>query len=124
MDSRKVYTGREIINMFGNIQNDVFGDDNHLFVLLTVNKEFLYDKVCVDKRSYNLKTYEEWQNDADNYDNYHTDTINSMINYIRDGGKLPPLIVDKDYGLYDGQHRLTAYSMMDEIQNIEIFKEI
>lgn len=119
----KIYTGKEIVEKYVNIQNDVFADERE-FLLEEIHKEELYDCVCWDGSSKNLKTYEEWEKDDDNYDQYHTNTIDEMVSFIKNGGELPPLIVNKDYGLYDGQHRLTAYSLIDDIETIKVFKEL
>lgn len=94
------------------------------WILVKINKEDLYDKICCDGVSLNFKSYSDWLNGEENYDRYHTESIDVMIEYIRKGGILPPLVVNEGCGLYDGQHRLTAYSMMDEINIIEIFKEV
>ena len=50
-------------------------------------------------------------------------TNNSKI-YGNGGGLLPPIIVNKDGILIDGSHRLTAYSIMGEIENITIYQEV
>ncbi len=47
-----------------------------------------------------------------------------MINHVRVGGLLHPIIVNKDGILIDGSHRLTAYSIMGEIENITIYQEV
>lgn len=92
--------------------------------MVKINKEDLYNKVCCDGVSLNFKSYNDWLSDEENCDAYHTETIDGMINCIQQGGTLPPLVVNKNLGLYDGQHRLTAYSMINEIIEIEVFKEV
>jgi hypothetical protein len=121
---RYTLSGREIKQSeYGcNIQYTDFKDESK-FELVIINKGILYNKINYNN-SKNLVTFNEWKVDNDNLDGYHTDTINNMIKYIKDGNKLPPIIVDKNYGLYDGQHRLTAYSMMKDIENIEVLKEM
>lgn len=119
---KKYYDGYEILNMYDNIQNNEFKEGR--FILIEINKEFLYDKICCNGNDVNLISYDDWNNDEDNYDNWHTDNINNMIEYINEGNTLPPLIVNRNYGLYDGQHRLTAYSMIDSVDHIKIFKQI
>ncbi|WP_100486202.1 hypothetical protein [Sporolactobacillus pectinivorans] len=118
-------TGKEICSRYSDIENDAFGTEDHRFALMTVNKESLYDAPCpFSSNGKNLMTFKEWENHPENYDDYHTDNVKQMIDYIHEGGKFSPLICDKEFGLYDGQHRLTAYSMIPEIQNVRIYKEI
>ncbi|MFX3619351.1 MAG: hypothetical protein ACE3JK_17755 [Sporolactobacillus sp.] len=118
-------TGKEICSRYSDIENDSFGTDQHHFILTKIAKEELYEAACsFSSNSKNLLTYQEWEKDPENYDDYHTDNINQMVEYLRDGNKLPPLIVNQKLGLYDGQHRLTAYSMIPEIHEIDVYKEI
>ena len=118
-------TGLELISLNDNIQNDDFAEDYKLFKLMKVNKEILYSarpNGCSSGE--NLKTFNDWLNMDDNYDFYHTDTVYEMVKLFSEGKNLPPLIVDTEYGLYDGQHRLTAFSMIDSIADILVFKEL
>lgn len=118
-------TGLELISLYDNIQNDEFAEDCKIFKLIKVNKEIIYSARPNGCSSWkNLKTFNDWLNAEDNYDFYHTDTVYDMVKLFREGKDLPPLIVDTEYGLYDGQHRLTAYSMIDSIEDIFIFKEL
>ncbi|RYM06652.1 hypothetical protein EWH99_01950 [Sporolactobacillus sp. THM7-7] len=119
------FTGKEICGKYSDLENDAFGTDNHRFILTKVNKEELYDAPCAfSDNGRNLVTYKEWEEHPENYDGYHTDNVKQMIEYIKDGGSLPPLIVNKKMGLYDGQHRLTAYSMIPSIKEVKIYKEV
>lgn len=117
-----LYTGEEILNKYGNIQNDSFHKED-LFELIIVPKETLYDKLNVEGGR-NLVSYDEWKNDSDNYDGYHTETIDNMIDIFNEGKTLPPLIVDENWGLFDGSHRLTAFSLIDTIKEISGLKRI
>lgn len=116
-----ILTGKQL-KMRYDVQNDSFDDDSK-FMLLTINKNELINKSIYDGSCDNYFDLNKWEQHGDNYDNYHTDTISNMIDYLKEGGNLPPLIVNKNLGLYDGQHRLTAYMELDSIINIEIFKE-
>ncbi|MCL1631716.1 ParB N-terminal domain-containing protein [Sporolactobacillus sp. CPB3-1] len=121
----EILTGKDICSRYNDLVNDAFGTDEHRFMLTTIDKEQLYNVPCsFSSNGKNLLTYKEWANHPENYDDYHTDNIKQMIDYIHEGGKLPPMIVTKDLSLYDGQHRLTAYSMLPEIKEVEIYKEI
>lgn len=121
----EILSGKEICGKYSDIGNDAFGTEDHRFILMKINKEDLYGAPCsLSNNGRNLMTFKEWENHPENYDDFHTDNVKQMIDYIHEGGKLPPLIVNKNLGLYDGQHRLTAYSMMPEIKQIEIYKEI
>lgn len=118
-------TGKDICSRYNDIENDAFGTDEHKFILTDVDKESLYDAPCsFSTNGKNLMTFEEWEKHPENYDDYHTDNVKQMIDHIHEGGSFPPLICNKDFGLYDGQHRLTAYSMMPEINKVQIYKEI
>lgn len=119
------FTGKEICSKFSDLKNDAFSTEDHHFVLIKVDKETLYDAPCAfSSNGRNLVTYQEWESHPENYDDYHTDRLKSMVEYLKKGGKFPPLIVDKNLSLYDGQHRLTAYSMIPTIHEIEVYKEI
>ncbi|GGL51803.1 ParB/RepB/Spo0J family partition protein [Sporolactobacillus putidus] len=119
------YTGKEICSKYNDIENDDFGTDAHRFILTTVAKETLYEVPCsFSSNGRNLLTLKEWEEHPENYDGYHTDNIKQMVDSIKEGGTLPPMIVNKDLGLYDGQHRLTAYSMIPEIKEVQIYKEL
>ncbi|RYL92633.1 ParB N-terminal domain-containing protein [Sporolactobacillus sp. Y61] len=121
----EILNGKEICSKYSDIENDSFGTEDHQFALTRVDKKDLYDAPCsFSSNGKNLMTYEEWKKHPENYDGYHTDNVKQMVEYIREGGHLPPLIVNKELGLYDGQHRLTAYSMISEIEKIDIYKEI
>lgn len=117
-------TGYEIYNKYDNIQNDIFATSDRIFELTKIKKEDLYKAKCNGRPVCNLLTFEEWLVRNDNYDFYHTDTIYEMIKIILNKESLPPIIVDKDLGLYDGQHRLTAYSMVNSVEYILCYKEI
>lgn len=118
-------SGELLISMYDNIQNDDFAEEDKIFKFMKVNKEILYSaKPNGCSSGTNLITFNDWLNMDDNYDFYHTDTVYEMVKLFRAGKNLPPLIVDSDYGLYDGQHRLTAFSMIDSIKDILIFKEL
>ncbi|CAM3118355.1 ParB N-terminal domain-containing protein [Sporolactobacillus spathodeae] len=118
-------TGKEICSKYSDIENDAFGTDDHVFILTKLPKEQLYDAPCpFSSNGKNLVTLDEWAKDPENYDDYHTDNVKQMVEYIQGGGNLPPLIVDKSHGLFDGQHRLTAYSMLPEIKEIDVYQEI
>lgn len=117
-----IYTGEEMQNKYGNIQNDSFHKKD-LFELNIVPKEQLYDNLNVEGER-NLVSYDEWNNDSDNYDGYHTETIDNMIEIFNKGETLPPLIVDENGGLFDGSHRLTAFSSINTIKEISVLKRI
>ncbi|MCO7175833.1 ParB/RepB/Spo0J family partition protein [Sporolactobacillus kofuensis] len=120
-----ILTGKEICSQYSDLANDAFGSEDHRFILTKVEKEALYDAACsFSSNGKNLVTYKEWKNDPENYDDYHTDNIKQMVDSIHEGGALPPMIVNKDLGLYDGQHRLTAYSLIPEIKEVAIYKEV
>lgn len=40
-------------------------------------------------------------------------SINNIVNHIKDGGDLPPLLVDKRNFLIDGYHRLLAFKKLN-----------
>ncbi|BBN97806.1 MULTISPECIES: ParB N-terminal domain-containing protein [Sporolactobacillus] len=121
----EVLTGKAICSQYSDLQNDAFGTDDHQFVLTTIAKEALYDVPCTfSNNGKNLITYKEWANDPENYDDYHTDNVKQMVDHLHEGGKLPPMIVGKDLSLYDGQHRLTAYSLLPEIKEVTVYKEV
>ncbi|MFT8364186.1 MAG: ParB N-terminal domain-containing protein [Sporolactobacillus sp.] len=121
----KIYTGKEICSKYSDLENDLFGTEDHHFMLTKMVKEQLYDAPCAFSRNgRNLVRLDEWFADPENYDNYHTDNVKQMIDSLQSGGTLPPLIIDKKLGLYDGQHRLTAYSMLPAIQEVIVYKEI
>jgi hypothetical protein len=120
-----ILTGKDICGQYNDIENDTFGSEDHRFTLTKIAKEALYDAACAfSSNGKNLVTYKEWANHPENYDDYHTENIKQMVDYIKEGGSLPPMIVNKDLGLYDGQHRLTAFSLIPEIKEVDIYKEI
>ena len=119
-----ILTGVDVLSLYDNIQNHDFAEEDKLFKLIKINKEELYSASPNGCNSKNLKTFNEWLNSTDNYDFYHTDTIYEMIKLFKEAIELPPLIIDSKNGLYDGQHRLTAFSMIDSISDILVFKEL
>ena len=40
------------------------------------------------------------------------ETVNAMVEHLRKGGTLPPILIDEDGELIDGRHRLAAYKRM------------
>lgn len=121
----ELVTGKEICSRYSDLENDAFGSDEHEFTLTKIAKEKLYDAACsFSSNGKNLVTYKEWANDPENYDDYHTDNVKQMVDHIHEGGTLPPMIVNKELGLYDGQHRLTAYSLIPQITEVVIYKEV
>lgn len=112
----KIYSGEEVNDI--EEQNANF-DITRLsyFKLVEMSKFELYDK--------NLITKNQWLENADNYDSYHTDLIDWMATELReDKNILPPLVVDKDGFLQDGTHRLGAFHEISEVVNVLVFKEI
>ncbi|MCO7127106.1 ParB N-terminal domain-containing protein [Sporolactobacillus shoreicorticis] len=121
----ELLTGKEICGRYSDLQHDAFGTEDHQFKRITIEKEKLYDVPCsFSNNGKNLVTYKEWANDPENYDDYHTDNVKQMVDYLQEGGILPPMMVNRDLSLYDGQHRLTAYSLIPEIKEVEIYKEV
>lgn len=114
--------GKQIKDRY-DVQNDCFDDDSY-FELISINKYELINKSIYDGTCYNYFSLEDWREHGDNYDDYHIISIINMVKHLESGGNLPPLIVNKDLGLYDGQHRLTAYMECNKIINIEIYKEV
>ncbi|MFT8871866.1 MAG: hypothetical protein ABF868_06200 [Sporolactobacillus sp.] len=120
-----IFTGSQICGQYSDIRNDAFGTDDHRFILTRIDKEKLYDRPCLySSNGKNLVTLGEWERHPENYDGYHTDNIHEMVEFLKSGGKLTPLIVNTQLSLYDGQHRLTAYSLIDTIMDIDVYKEI
>lgn len=112
----EIYSGEEVNDIEG--QNANF-DITRLscFKLVEINKSKLYDK--------NLITKNQWLEDSDNYDFYHTNLIDWMITELKENkDALPPLVVDKNGFLQDGTHRLSALHEISEVVNILVFKEI
>lgn len=112
----KIYKGYEVNDI--EEQNANFDiTEECTFKLVKLNKEDLYEG--------NLVTRKDWEESGDNYDNHHTDNIDWMIKVIRDGSViLPPIVIDIEGKLQDGTHRLCAYSEIEEIKEILVFKEI
>lgn len=120
-------TKSELISLYGNITHDAFSKakDFKKFKLIVVKKEKLYyakPHGCSSGR--NLNTFYDWLNMDDNCDFHHTDTVYDMVKSLNAGEDLLPLVVDTEYGLYDGAYRLTALSMIDSIEEILVFKEL
>lgn len=114
---RKEINGKELYELYTDIVCDEYNNEKVKFNLRVIPKEILFkDNLC------HIDDY--FDEDEEEVDERHEKTIYSMINHVRGGGLLPPIIVNKDGILIDGSHRLTAYSIMGEIENITIYQEV
>jgi hypothetical protein len=50
----------------------------------------------------------------------YNQTVNEMVDTLRSGGKLPPILVNENGILMDGRHRLTAYRRAGIKENIPV----
>lgn len=109
--------GKELYKIYPDIDYDEYNNEKINFILQSISKELLYkNNLC--------SIYNYFDEDEENISDRHENTIYGMIEYLRTGGILPPIIIDKEGCLIDGSHRLTAYSMMNEIKNIDIYQEL
>ena len=77
----KELTGKELYEIYTDIDYDEYNNENIKFILRTIPKEILFkDNLCP------IYDYFDEDEDEENVDDRHENTIYSMVEHIRSGG--------------------------------------
>lgn len=137
---REYLNEQQVLSYQDVIQKQKIGSPYFDYIFSNESSEFVEEKIHIEKLRYLNGFHNDIDNELEQTVSYFKDNdfdedyyvSKKLMNKIVNGTKLNPIVVDENYKILDGSHRLAAYSELwfyygYDFQfdgNLEIYKRI